>query len=194
MHETSVSLLERLRQTPDNQSWQRLVDLYTPLIHVWLGRQEVQLADRHDLVQEVLAVVIRKLPQFEHNQRTGAFRHWLRTITARCLKDFWRSQKVRPQARGDSDFQEMLTQLEDPTSALSRQWDKDHDLHITRKLLEMLQPQFTPATWEAFQRVALLREPPDEVAAALGITVNAVFIAKSRVLTKLRQEAQGLLE
>jgi RNA polymerase sigma-70 factor (ECF subfamily) len=194
MNETSVSLLERLRQEPDEKSWQQLVELYTPLIHAWLSRQEVQLADRHDLVQEVLAIVVRKLPGFEHNQRTGAFRHWLRTITARCLKDFWRAQRLRPVAHGDSDFQEMLQQLEDPHSALSRQWDRDHDLHVTRKLLEMLQPQFTPVTWEAFQRVALLRESPEAVATALGLTVNAVFIAKSRVLTKLRQEAQGLLE
>lgn len=194
MEQTSVSLLERLRRTPDEKSWQQWVELYTPLIHAWLARQEVQAADRHDLAQEVLAIVVRKLPGFEHNQRTGAFRHWLRTITARCLKDFWRAQRLRPQARGDSDFQEMLQQLEDPQSALSKQWDRDHDLHVTRKLLEMLKPQFSEATWEAFRRVALQREPPEEVAKALSLTVNAVFIAKSRVLAKLRQEAQGLLE
>src|SRR5438093_321210 len=155
MSETSASLLDRLRHQPDADSWQRLVDLYTPLIRGTLRRHVLPEADRDDLVQEVLAVVVRRLPQFEHNRRPGAFRAWLRAITVNCLRDFWKAKRLRPVATGDSAFLEVLAQLEDPASGLSRLWDREHDLHVTRRLLELLRPQFMPATWRAFQRVAL---------------------------------------
>jgi RNA polymerase sigma-70 factor (ECF subfamily) len=74
MSETSVSLLERLRSRPDNAAWQRLVELYTPLLHGWLRRHGLRSSDVDDLVQDALAVVVRELPRFEHGQRTGSFR------------------------------------------------------------------------------------------------------------------------
>ncbi len=191
---TSASLLERLRLEPDDDSWQRLVDIYSPLIHNWLHRHGLQQQDRNDLVQEVLVVVTRRLPDFEHNQRTGAFRTWLRTITVNCLRDFWKSQRIRPNATGDSNFLQMLNQMEDPESELSRVWDEEHDLHVTKKLLDMIRPRFNEKTWKAFQGVTIQGKKPDEVAEDLDMTVNAVFIAKSRVLAQLRQEAAGLLD
>jgi RNA polymerase sigma-70 factor (ECF subfamily) len=81
MSRTSLSLLERLQQQPDPETWKRLVSLYLPMIHGWLQRHGVAPADADDLAQEVLTVVVRELPRFEHNQRAGAFRAWLRTIT-----------------------------------------------------------------------------------------------------------------
>jgi RNA polymerase sigma-70 factor (ECF subfamily) len=194
MSETSASLLQRLRLAPDAESWQRLVDLYTPLIHAWLRRYATPQQDGDDLVQEVLAIVVRKLPEFERQPQTGAFRSWLRTITVNCLRDYWRSRHGRPLVTGDSNFLQVLSELEDPQSDLSRQWDAEHDRHVTARLMKVIQPQFEPRTWQAFQRVALDRASPDEVAAELGISVNAVFIAKSRVLARFRQEAAGLIE
>jgi len=195
MSETSASLLDRLQTAPDSVSWQRLVDLYTPLIRSWL-RRHAQLHDQDadDLVQEVLSVVVRKLPQFRHNQRTGAFRTWLRTIAVNCLRDSWRAQRIRPRASGDSEFQQLLNQLEDPASGLSRLWDEEHDRHVGKRLLELIEPQFEPKTWAAFRGVTLEGKSPDVVAEELGLSVNAVFIAKSRVLGRLRQEAQGLID
>ena len=194
MSETSTSLLDRLREQPDSASWQRWVDLYTPLIRGWLRRNAMLGPDADDVVQEVLAVVVRKLPQFHREPRTGAFRHWLRTITVHCLRDFWRSKRLRPVATGDSNLLEMLDQLEDPDSALSHQWDLEHDRHVTHQLLELIKPKFEPSTWLAFQRVALEGVSPDQTAAELGMTVNAVFIAKSRVLSRLREEGEGLID
>jgi RNA polymerase sigma-70 factor (ECF subfamily) len=194
MSETSASLLDRLRLDPDQASWQRLVDLYTPLIQAWLRRHAAPEQDTNDLVQEVLAVVVRRLPEFQRQPRTGAFRAWLRTITVNCLRDYWRSGRSRPLATGDSNFLEVLNQLEDPQSDLSRQWDAEHDRHVTGRLMNHIEPQFEARTWQAFQRVALDRASPDEVAAELGISVNAVFIAKSRVLARFREEAAGLIE
>src|SRR5262249_1928760 len=124
MAETSVSLLERLRLQPDAASWQRLVDLYEPLIRGWLRRYAVSDNDADDLTQDVMAVVVRELPHFEHNQRHGAFRSWLRTITVHRLRAAWRGRKTRPEATGESDFLKVLDQLEDPASDLSRLWDR----------------------------------------------------------------------
>src|SRR2546425_576244 len=116
--DTSVSLLERLRDRQDGAAWQRLADLYTPWVRGWLRRYGLQDSDADDLLQEVLGAVVRYLPGFQHNQRPGAFRTWLRTITVNCLRGFWRSQKVRPAATGDSDFLNVLDQLEAPDSGL----------------------------------------------------------------------------
>jgi RNA polymerase sigma factor (sigma-70 family) len=192
MSQTPVSLLDRLRLQPEPAAWQRLVDLYAPLIRRWLRRHALPDADVDDLAQDVLAVVVRKLPSFEHNQRPGAFRSWLRAVMANCLRDFWRARRARPVATGDSDFLRLLDQLEDPASGLSRQWDEEHDRHVVQRLLEMIEPDFEPTTWQAFRRVVRDGARPAAVAAELGVSVNAVLLAKSRVLRRLRQEARGL--
>ncbi len=194
MADTSVSLLQRLRLDPDASAWQRLVEIYTPLIRNWLRRHTLQDQDVDDLVQDVLAVVVRKIPEFKKEPRVGAFRRWLRTITVNCLRDFWRANRIKPLATGASDFAQTLDQLEDPESGLSQVWDREHDEHVTRRLLEMIRPRFEAKTWQAFQRVALEGASADTVAVELGITANAVFIAKSRVLKMLREEGQELLD
>jgi RNA polymerase sigma-70 factor (ECF subfamily) len=194
MSDTSASLLDRLRVSPGGDDWARLVELYTPLIRGWLLRQNLPRQDADDVTQEVLTVLVRRLPDFERQPRPGAFRRWLRTITINCLRDHWRACKARPRATGASDFRETLEQLEDPDSSLSRQWEQEHDRHVARQLLEQIRPRFEATTWEAFRRFALLGEPAEQVAASLGVTANAVFIAKSRVLGRLREEGAGLLD
>src|SRR5215831_3560736 len=194
MSETSFSLLERLRERPDGDAWRRLLDLYTPLLRAWLGQHAVQPADADDLVQEVLTVVIRELPRFEHSRRAGAFRSWLRSILVHRLRDFWRARQHRPSATGDSAVLRHLEELADSTSGLSRRWDEEHDRHVVRRLLELIEPEVTPSTWQAFCRVALEGKDEETVAAELGLSVNAVFIAKSRVLARLRREAEGLID
>src|SRR6266581_3062146 len=113
MSDTPVSLLDRLRLRPDPESWQRLVSLYKPLIQTWLRRYALQQPDVDDLVQEVLGTVVREVPRFQHNQRPGAFRCWLRTILGNRLRVFWEAQRSRPVTLGDSDFADVLDQLED---------------------------------------------------------------------------------
>jgi len=188
--DTSASLLQRVQARSD-AGWERLVELYTPLIRTWLGRHLPQPDDANDLVQQVFTVVVARLPEFVHNGRPGAFRHWLRSITVNHLRAFWRTH--RPPA-AQAEMEAVLDQLEDPSSNPSREWDRQHDEHVARKLLEYVQPEFRPATWHAFRRLVLDDASPEEVAAELGLSVNAVLIAKSRVLRRLRQEAQGLLD
>jgi RNA polymerase sigma-70 factor (ECF subfamily) len=194
MPDTSTSLLDRIRLQADGPSWKRLVDLYTPLIQGWLRRcGGVQSHDLDDLVQDVLSEVVHGLPKFQHSQRPGAFRCWLRTIAVHRLLAFRRKQKTRPLAGGGSRIDAQLAQLEDPESDLSKLWDQEHDQHVLRRLRELLEPEFNPVTWQAFTRTALKGERAATVAADLGMTVNAVLLAKSRVLRRLRQESQGLI-
>jgi RNA polymerase sigma-70 factor (ECF subfamily) len=194
MAETSASLLDRLRSSAGSADWERFVSVYAPLIRGWLRRYAVHAEDIDDLVQEVLAVVLRELPGFRHNQRRGAFRCWLRTITLNRLRAFWKGRQLHAQAGGDSEVDGRLLELADPDSSLSRLWDREHDQYVLRRLLELVEPEFSPATWQAFRRLALEARRPDEVARELGTTVNAVVLARSRVLRRLRREAQGLID
>jgi RNA polymerase sigma-70 factor (ECF subfamily) len=189
--DTSASLLQRLQEGSDEADWQRLVWLYTPLIRTWLGRHVPQPVDVDDLVQQVFTVVVSKLPAFVHNGRRGAFRHWLRSITVNHLHAFWRTRRLPAE---QSEMAAVLDQLTDPASELSRQWDHEHDWHVARKLLERVEPEFKAATWQAFRRLVFDEASPQAVADELGLSVNAVLIAKSRVLQRLRQEGQGLLD
>jgi RNA polymerase sigma-70 factor (ECF subfamily) len=194
MAETSATLLERLNDRSDSVAWRRLVDLYTPLINAWLRRHGVSTADAEDLTQEVLEVVVREVARFRHNGRVGAFRTWLRTITINCLRQSLRSRRAQAHATGSSDITEMLNQLEDPASDLSRRWDNEHDEFVLQRLLDLIEPDFRPATWEAFRRQVVDGASAETVAAELGMTVNAVLIAKSRALSHLRKSAQGLVD
>jgi RNA polymerase sigma factor (sigma-70 family) len=191
--ETSASLLERLRIAPDENAWRRLDDLYRPLIRKWLSRDPVLGDEAEDIAQEVMAVVVRELPDFQR-QRTGSFRRWLRTITAHRVAAHFRSRTNRPVAIGDSSGECALVQLADPHSELSRLWDEEHNHYVLRRLMELVAPQFEPTSINAFRRVALDGIPPAAVAQELGLSLNAVLIAKSRILSKLRQEAEGLMD
>src|SRR5262249_46802410 len=113
MSETSFSLLDRLRHRSDGASWKRFVDLYSPLLQAWLRRQGVRAQDADDLVQEVLGVVVRELPDFRHNQRPGAFRAWLRSILSNRLRGFWRARRTQSATVGEAPQQD-LERLEDP--------------------------------------------------------------------------------
>ena len=192
MIDTSVSLLERVRLRSDAEAWRRLVELYEPLLNGWLRRYSVPPADAADVVQEVLAVLVRELPEFRHDLRRGAFRRWLRNILLNRLRAFWRSRRRAGESGGEAEA--ILGRLEDPSEGLERLWEQEHDRHVLVGLTELLRKEFEPVTWDAFRLAALEGRPYPEVAAALGLSVNAVRIAKSRVLKRMRQEAEGLID
>jgi RNA polymerase sigma-70 factor (ECF subfamily) len=191
--ETSVSLLQRLAGRPTDDDWRRLLELYQPLLRAWMGRAGVPESDADDLAQEVLLVVFREIGGFKRRGQ-GAFRAWLRTILTHRVRDYFRGQKYRPTATGDSDFLRRLDELESPGSALSRLWDREHDEHVAASLMRRVQGDFAPATWQAFRRHVLEGELAGRVAQELGLSLNSVLLAKSRVLTRLRQELAGLVD
>src|SRR5438132_204605 len=135
MVDTSVSLLERLSLAPDEDTWKRFVDLYMPLIRGWLRRYSVTQQDAEDLAQDVLTVVVRELTHFHHNRQPGAFRSWLRTVTVNRLRALWRTRRGRDVATGDGAVAQMLDELADPNSSLSKLWDQQHDQYVARRLM-----------------------------------------------------------
>jgi RNA polymerase sigma-70 factor (ECF subfamily) len=193
MLETSHSLLDRLCRQPDADAWNRLVELYTPVLRAWLKRYDVlSAADVDDLVQDVLLTLSKEMPRFQP-AAPGAFRSWLRTILVNRLRHFWRSRQNRPIAVGGSDFLKELEQLSDGDTHASQMWDSEHDRRLMTRLLELVEPQFERQTWLAFRRQALDGLNADRVSAELKMPLHSVYAAKSRVLKALRNMAEGFI-
>lgn len=190
---TSVSLLERIRLGASDESWYEFVTLYNSFIESWLLKQRVQPSDAEDIRQEVLSVVLREIRDFEHNGRTGAFRNWLRTITANRLREFWRSRK-RQRNAAEADLEALANMLDDATSEISRIWNNDHDRQMLEHLLLRITKQFKPESVNAFRRVAIQQQPIEEVSSELNLTINAIRIAQSRILRALRKAGEGLID
>ena len=190
---TSQSLLDRLHDRANHQAWQRLLTIYEPWLRGWLSRHDLQPADVEDVLQDILMVVSEKLPDFVHNGQPGAFRSWLRMILTNRTLHFLRSRRHR-QALAPQPINDWLDQLADPASALSRQWDLEHDQQLVRRLLASIQMEFNPTNWQVFQMLVLDNRPVAEVAQHFHITPNAVYVAKARVLARLRAELRGLME
>jgi RNA polymerase sigma-70 factor (ECF subfamily) len=187
---TRQSLLLRA-QAGDPGAWKDLVELYRPLVVGWLHYQAVPADEVDDLVQDILLAVVQSLPSFSHSGRHGAFRAWLRTIARNHACDFWKARRTRAHHGG---AEEALRQLEDPDSRLNRLWDEEHDRYVLRCLLDLMELEFEANTVRAFRRVALEGAASAEVARELGLSVGAVYVARSRVLRRLREEAQGVLD
>jgi RNA polymerase sigma-70 factor (ECF subfamily) len=190
MNSTPMSLLQRLRDGPDDAAWRRLFDLYTPFVRHWLGRQGMPASDVDDLVQEVCAAIARDVGGFDHTGRPGAFRLWVRTIAVHRLRGYWRARRNGHVPMDGQD----LDRMADPEDALGALWDREHDQFVVRRLMELIEPEFARTTWRAFRRQVIDGLPAAEVAEELGTSVNATLIAKSRVLRRLRREGQGLID
>jgi RNA polymerase sigma-70 factor (ECF subfamily) len=193
MDKTRQSLLLRAQAGEEN-AWKDLTGLYRPLILGWLNRQGVPARDREDLGQDILMNVVKHLPDFQHSGRRGAFRSWLRTIVCNRTTDYWRAMDAGTRASGGSGATAALQQVADPDSDLNRQWDEEHDHYVLSCLLELVEQEFEPTTLRAFRRLALEGANGAEVAQELGLSVTAAYVAKSRVLARIRQEAEGLID
>jgi len=189
MHTTSVSLLARLRQSGEQQeSWQRFVQLYTPLLFHWARKLGLPANDAADLVQDVLVLLVQKLPEFNYDP-AQSFRGWLRTVLINKWRDVRRMRRVAvTEANADAIADAQGT---DPVIALD---EDEYRQHVVKQALEVMQAEFQPTTWKACWEYMIVGKPAEVVAHDLGLTVNAVYLAKSRVLTRLREELAGLLD
>jgi RNA polymerase sigma-70 factor, ECF subfamily len=188
MNTTHVSLLERLRQPAPHEAWDRFVRLYTPLLYQWARRLGLPAQDAADFVQDVFTLLLRKLPSFAYD-RHKRFRGWLWTVTL----NHWRAtrRRRRPVSPGAGD--EALAELPAPGGPVAFE-DAEYRDYLVGRALRAMRAEFHPATWRAFWECAAEDRPAAEVAARLGISVAAVYAAKSRVLRRLRQELDGLLD
>jgi RNA polymerase sigma-70 factor (ECF subfamily) len=181
---TAASLLLQLRQPRNQGAWQRFVELYSPLLYHWLRGSGLQPADSADLVQEVFVSVFAHVPQFDR-QRTGSFRAWLRTIVHNKVRTFLRRRKAAGLAEGQTPAVAATTLAD---------WDAEYATALLARALELVEPEFEPGTWKAFRQLQLEGRPAAQVAAELGISRNAVYIARCRVLSRLRTEVEYLLD
>jgi RNA polymerase sigma-70 factor (ECF subfamily) len=187
-YETPVSLLERLRQDQRTVDWERFVRLYTPLLYHWAKRLGVGESDAADFVQDVFMLLVRKLPRFEYDQQKR-FRGWLWTVTLNRLREDKRRRNLSAQHQDDSFWQELAA-----SDGLDVLTEAEYRQYLVRRMLEILKDEFEETTWQAFWECVMKDRPGTEVARSLGISENAVYLAKARVLRRLRNELAGLLD
>jgi RNA polymerase sigma-70 factor, ECF subfamily len=192
---TATSLLHQLR-TGDADGWRRLTHLYGSLVYSWRRQQSLQAEDAADVVQEVFRSVAGHVARFESDGECAGFRRWLKTITNNQIRDHWRRQKHRPRAVGGTEAQMQLAAhpQAEPPSQTSIADDQAEISHVMRQALDLVRADFEPHTWRAFWETVVEGRAAADVAADLGVTANAVRIAKSRVRSRLRQEFGKFVE
>ncbi len=188
MQTTSPTLLDRLRDVANHEAWRRFVQIYTPMMYAWACRTGLQEHDANDLVQDVFTVLVKALPGFRYD-RKQSFRAWLHTV----LMNKWR-ESVRRRVPQTLDPQEgPLADLARPDDPEFLD-DSEYRKQLVRRGMELIRGDFRPATWRAWWEFVIVGRPAAEVACEAGVSVHAVYLAKARVLRRLRQELEGLLE
>lgn len=186
MQPTPVSLLARLREPGQHaDAWGRFVELYTPLLYAWARRAGLEEHDAADLVQDVLLILVRRLPEFRYDPGLS-FRAWLKTI----LLNKWR-EKARTRVFAiDRDANGEDVPVPDPLIALE---EDEYARHLVGRALRILQADYQPTTWRAFWDHSVEGRPVAEVAVRHGVSVKAVYLARARILRRLREELAGLV-
>ncbi len=186
---TSVSLLRRLQSAGSHDDWLRFSKLYAPLVFHWGRSQGLDANLAADLVQDVMAKLVVKLRDFEYDPKLK-FRAWLRTVSVNQARDLWRSENKHK----TSD----LTAQGDPEhpggNAVDLFDQQEYCAFLVTRGRDLIRSEFAPITWEACWKYAVEGRSAGEVAQELGITANAVRIAKCRVFARLRKELEGLIE
>jgi RNA polymerase sigma factor (sigma-70 family) len=184
---TRYSLLLRIQDPTNERAWGEFVSLYEPLIYGLARRQGLQDADARDLCQDVFRAVAKAAGSFTPNPAQGSFRTWLFRIARNLMLNLLRQQRRHPRGSGDSDIQRLLEAHTDGADEQSQMLERDYRRRLFRFAAESIRGQFAPATWEAFWLAAVENRSASDAAAQAGISVGAVYIAKSRVLARLRE-------
>lgn len=185
---TPASLLLRLRQPDGPRAWEEFVHLYTPLLYRWARRAGLAEADAADLVQDVFALLLVKLPEFRYD-RHGSFRAWLRTVALNKWRENLRRRGPLPRQLDDAALAELPGRDDGDPFA-----EEEYRRFVAGRALQLMQVEFPTAVWKACWETATNGRPAAEVAAELGISIDAVYTARYRVLRRLREQLEGLLD
>ena len=185
---TRPSLLVRIRDAADREAWQQFVELYAPLVYRFMRRRGLQDADAADLTQDVLQAVARDCARLVYDPARGTFRGWLFTVARNKLHTFLKRKQRLLSRTEEVDF----ALLADPEQDEAAVWEQEYEQRLFDWAAEQVRGHFQESTWQAFWRTAVDNQPPREVAERLGLSVGAVYIAKSRVLARLREQVQLL--
>jgi RNA polymerase sigma-70 factor (ECF subfamily) len=190
---TSLSLLERARAN-DATAWQRVLELYRPLVLAWCAHQGVRAEDAEDVTQEVFSAAAAALPTFRRDRPGDTFRGWLRGITRNQVLMHFRRNRGEPCAQGGSGARLELENVPDPLGGPDDEPDETAAVdQLYRRALEQVRGEFADRIWQAFWRTAIDERPPAELTAELGMTPAAIRQARSRVLRRLKQELGEML-
>jgi RNA polymerase sigma-70 factor, ECF subfamily len=187
MNTTPVSLLERLRTPTQQADWDRFVLLYTPLLCSWVRRLGLHDADMEDVVQDVLTVLVERIPAFRYDPQLR-FRGWLWTILV---------NKVRAARRRAGVLlldDQAAASLPANDSSIECAEETEYRQYLVQRVLPLIEHEFQPLTWRIFCALAVQGQAPVEVAAEHGMNLPAVYAAKSRVLRRVRAELAGLID
>jgi RNA polymerase sigma-70 factor (ECF subfamily) len=185
--QTRSSLLRRLHDPDDVESWGEFYEVYHPLLLRYVRCHDVGSHDAEDLVQDIFLNKLRPaMVNFEFDDRRGRFRTWLFHVTINAIRDWARRRQNQPQAIGQSgEF--AGPSVPSVTEELSRQWAHFHREQILQFAMKKSRECFEPKTWECFEQRTIRGRPGQEVARELGLSVNAVYTNAHRVLEKIRE-------
>lgn len=182
---TSINLLERVRRPEDEAAWSRFVSLYIPMLTRWTRESGLEAQDGLDVVQDVLVTLVNQLPQFHYDPARGSFRGWIKTLTFRQIAAH-RGQRVIAGGVG--------TAIDPPAPPESSAEEGEYRAFLVRRALELMKGDFEETTWRACWEHIVTGHSAIEVGRQLGLSEGAVHVAKCRVLRRLRDELQGLLD
>jgi RNA polymerase sigma-70 factor (ECF subfamily) len=191
---TQPSLLVRIRNAHDAAAWQEFVQLYAPVIYGFARKRGLQDCDAADLTQDVLRAVAAAAGRFDYDPARGSFRGWLFTIVRRKLQNFLASRQRRQQGSGDSTVQDRLDEQAAPEPEESALWNQEYERELLARAVQQVRHSFHNSTWQAFWQTAMEGKKAKQVAADLGMSVAAVYMAKSRVTALLKHEIQVMKE
>jgi RNA polymerase sigma-70 factor (ECF subfamily) len=192
-NETSLTLLEQV-QANQAEAWDRLVDLYAPLVRYWCRRSQLNDEDVAEIFQETFRAVATHIQNFRHERKDDSFRGWLRTITTNKIRDHFRRIDGQAIAEGGSVGQMKIAEISDPLTEDEENSEQDILRASVHQMLEMVRGDFEPRTWEAFWQCQVEGRGTDEIGLELQMTPAAVRKAKYRVLRRMREELDGLID
>ena len=187
---TRASLLVRIRDAQDGEAWAQFVDIYAPLVYRYARKHGLQDADAADLTQEVLRAVSKSVHRLDYDRDRGSFRGWLFAVTRNTLSKFLARRKGQVRGSGDTAMKELLEQQPDADEAEAAAWDREHERRLLRWAAGQVRDRFQESTWQAFWQTGVEGKGAREVADSLGISVGAVYIAKSRVLAQVKAQIE----
>jgi RNA polymerase sigma-70 factor (ECF subfamily) len=191
---TRLSLLVRLRDPRDDGAWSQFVEVYAPLVYGFARKHGLQDADAADLTQDVLQAVSGGIRRLDYDPRRGTFRGWLFTVVRNKLRNFLAAQKRPGRGTGDSDAQHRLQELPAREEDETAWWDQEYEQRVLSWAAEQARGAFRESTWQAFWRTAVEGKTGPEVARLLGMSVAAVYLAKGRVMARLKEIIRETLD
>lgn len=188
---TRASLLVQLRDGTNHRAWQEFMNLYGPVIYGFARKRGLQDADAADLMQDVLRSVSTAIHRLEYDKSQGTFRGWLYTVTRNRIFSFLAARKNRPQAAGDTSTHQIL-ESHAATDDGAEDWEVDYQRRLADLAMKRIQREFQETTWQAFWKTAVEGASAAEASDQTGLSPGAVYVAKSRVLARLKAEVEAM--